>query len=195
MSVKGMQTTIIATLLAKAVAEDGRDLSAGMFGPAVSKLIRDIVDGLTVPIDMVLHCPNCGAQHIDGPMTDAQYSERLHESSWWECGGDKPERWTNPPHRSHQCHACKGPDGKPFVWRPADVATNGVEAVKTRGKDDSPIVAPLWFLADESTDAKDDVWADAAEAYTKAAGRLRGHLEWRDRLRAAVRVLLGRGAA
>jgi rubredoxin len=116
MSVKGMQTTIMATLLAKAVAEDGlgrRDMSTGVFGPAVSKLIRDIVDGLTVPIDMVLHCPNCGAQHIDAAT----------------------EAWRNPPHRSHLCHACG------HIWRPADVPTNGVAAVKTRGKNDSPIVS------------------------------------------------------
>lgn len=79
------------------------------------------------PIDMILHCPACGMQHIDAPMTDAQYTERLHESSWWECGGDKPERWTNPPHRSHLCHGCG------HIWRPADVPTNGVAAIKTRG--------------------------------------------------------------
>lgn len=84
------------------------------------------------PIDMVLHCPKCGMQHIDAPMTDSQYTERLHESSWWECGGDKPERWTNPPHRSHLCHHCG------HIWRPADAPTNGVAAIKTRGKNDSP---------------------------------------------------------
>jgi hypothetical protein len=66
----------------------------------------------TVPIDMVLHCPNCGAQHIDAVT----------------------ETWPNDPHRTHLCHYCE------HRWRPADVATNGVEAVKTRGKDDSPIV-------------------------------------------------------
>jgi hypothetical protein len=88
------------------------------------------------PIDMVLHCPACGLQHVDAPMTDSQYTERLHESSWWECGGDKPGRWTNPPHRSHLCHGCG------HIWRPADVPTNGVQAVKTKGKADSPIAAP-----------------------------------------------------
>jgi hypothetical protein len=91
-----------------------------MFGPAVSKLIRDIVDGLTVPIDMVLHCPNCGAQHIDAVT----------------------ETWPNEPHRTHLCHYCE------HRWRPADVATNGVEAVKTRGKDDSPIVVRKGYDGD-----------------------------------------------
>lgn len=50
--------------------------------------------------------------------------------------------------------------------------------------------ARQWFLSDETDDAQDDVWSDAAYAYAKAAGCLRGHLEWRDRIRAAVRVLI-----
>lgn len=94
------------------------------------------LEAASAPIDMVLFCPKCGTQHIDAPETDAQYTVRLHESSWWECGGDKPERWTNPPHRSHLCHGCKN------IWRPADVPTNGVLAVKTKGKNDSPIAQP-----------------------------------------------------
>lgn len=69
----------------------------------------------TVPIDMVLHCPNCGTQHID--------SEELCEGTSWD----------NPPHRSHLCHACG------HIWRPADVPTNGVKAVLTKGKADSPV--------------------------------------------------------
>lgn len=40
--------------------------------------------------------------------------------------------WTNPPHKSHLCHACG------HIWRPADVATNGVLTIKTAGKNDSP---------------------------------------------------------
>lgn len=65
-----------------------------------------------VPVPMVLHCPACGTQHVDAP---------------------EPERqWTNPPHRSHLCHSCG------HVWRPADVATVGVDAIATKGKADSP---------------------------------------------------------
>jgi hypothetical protein len=65
------------------------------------------------PIDMVLICPNCGTQHIDQP---------------------QPEKnWDNPPHRSHECHHCD------WVWRPADVPTNGVEKIQTKGKVDSEI--------------------------------------------------------
>jgi hypothetical protein len=63
------------------------------------------------PIDMVLHCPKCHTQHVDAP----------------------DHQWTNPPHRSHLCHECG------HVWRPADVPTNGVAAVKTKGKADHPL--------------------------------------------------------
>lgn len=72
-------------------------------------------DGPTLeqrPVDMVLHCPICGRQHVDEPSED----------------------WHNPPHRSHLCAGCG------HVWRPADVPTNGVLAVKTRGSNDSPVV-------------------------------------------------------
>lgn len=65
------------------------------------------------PIPMVLHCPRCGEQHIDVAT---------------------PE-WDNPPHRSH---ACQTP-GCGTIWRPADVATTGVESITTQGKSDN------WF--------------------------------------------------
>jgi hypothetical protein len=85
------------------------------------------------PIDMILHCPNCGEQHIDAPkvyqcqhptcgcaMTDGPPCQAEHNS------------WENPPHRSHLCHACG------HIWRPADVPTNGVAEIKTKGTNDSP---------------------------------------------------------
>lgn len=79
------------------------------------------------PIDMVLHCPACGKQHVDAvedlPMA---MPGSMAEGS---------AGWVNPPHRSHLCHACG------HIWRPADVPTNGVQAVKTTGKADSPIAA------------------------------------------------------
>jgi rubredoxin len=78
------------------------------------------------PIDMVLHCPACGMQHIDEP-----------EPGQLVSGGPNAGRvragWDNPPHRSHLCHDCG------HIWRPADVPTNGVAAVKTKGKNDSPL--------------------------------------------------------
>ncbi len=71
------------------------------------------------PIDMVLHCPACGKQHIDAP--DTNYDPHYEGCMIWE----------NPPHRSHLCHGCG------CIWRPADVPTNGVAAVQTRGKADT----------------------------------------------------------
>lgn len=80
------------------------------------------------PIDMVLHCPACGLQHIDAP--EPELGPNVTGD------GDMP-LWNNPPHRSHLCAGCG------HVWRPADVATNGVRAVKTGGKDDSPPALPI----------------------------------------------------
>jgi rubredoxin len=60
-------------------------------------------------IDMILHCPDCGKQHIDAPT----------------------KIWPNPPHRSHMCQFCG------LVWRPADTETNGVERIKTHGAFDT----------------------------------------------------------
>ena len=82
--------------------------------------------GSQAPIDMVLHCPACGVQHIDAP-------EETDPSTWT---AEQYGHWTNPPHRSHLCADCG------HVWRPADVPTNGVRAATTVGKNDSPIVVP-----------------------------------------------------
>ena len=88
------------------------------------------------PIDMVLHCPACGLQHIDAPESPTITS---HGYSW-----------TNPPHRSHLCHGCG------HIWRPADVPTNGVQAVKTKGENDgaapSPAAEPIGFLPAHEVD-------------------------------------------
>jgi len=68
------------------------------------------------PIQMILHCPACGVQHIDAP-------------------DERTQAWDNPPHRSHLCHGCG------HIWRPADVATEGVTVIQTRGSKDSPAPA------------------------------------------------------
>lgn len=87
--------------------------------------------GPAVPVDMVLHCPACGLQHIDAPDPwVAKYGEEL-------CKAKGFSLWTNPPHKSHLCHGCG------HVWRPADVATTGVKAVSTKGKEDGPIKEPM----------------------------------------------------
>ncbi len=72
-------------------------------------VVTRIIAGEPVPLQMVLYCPSCGMQHIDAPEGD----------------------WTNPPHRSHLCHGCG------HIWRPADVYTEGVAAILTRGKADT----------------------------------------------------------
>jgi len=87
--------------------------------------------GEETPIDMVLFCPRCGEQHIDAP------DERTPD-------------WTNPPHKSHLCHACG------CIWRPADVPTNGVAAIRTKGKNDTPLTATLRSAAAEMEKALED---------------------------------------
>jgi hypothetical protein len=71
---------------------------------------------VAAPIQMILHCPNCHTQHIDAP-------------------DERTASWTNPPHRSHLCHACGD------IWRPADVPTEGVRAIRTKGSNDSESAA------------------------------------------------------
>ena len=57
-------------------------------------------------------------QHIDAPS--------------FKGSGFTTELWTNPPHRSHLCAGCG------HIWRPADVPTEGVRAIETKGKADRP---------------------------------------------------------
>ncbi len=110
----------------QSVTEDGR-----WFDSREVDAVRDELLPNLPPIDMVLFCPKCHTQHIDAP------------DLCKECPGGncmcvtQAEKWTNPPHRSHLCNDCK------HVWRPADVPTNGVKAVKTKGKNDTPPPEPL----------------------------------------------------
>ena len=141
-------------------------------GVAATVQVSDLITLLTTitaepePIDMVLFCPACGKQHIDAPV----------EVPGHGMGGE----WTNPPHRSHLCAGCG------HIWRPADVATNGVAAVSTQGKADSPIVSPALLAARERLEeaacaaypggsnrsiswVKVDRLRDAASAYAASA--------------------------
>lgn len=89
-----------------------------------------------MPIDMVLHCPRCGLQHIDAPERDMRMDYAVVAGLAEVSPGYEPR--PNPPCRSHQCHnpACG------CIWRPADVPTNGVERLATRGQADNwPIQA------------------------------------------------------
>ncbi|WP_244098508.1 hypothetical protein [Burkholderia gladioli] len=96
------------------------------------------------PIPMLLFCPRCGTQHIDAP--ESEPGQLI--SGGPNAGRAVPPKvtWTNPPHRSHLCHACG------IVWRPADVATVGVEAIETSGKADTwtketPWIGHNWVAA------------------------------------------------
>ncbi len=124
-------------------------------------------------VNLILYCPACGDQHVDAP--------------------NKVQGWFNPPHRSHLCHACG------HIWRPADVETNGVIAIETRGKNDSPIAiagapfhdeAPLpWavgedgdvvdarglpiFTIDQHRDRPDEIVIELARAIVRVVNRQR----------------------
>ncbi|QEH81154.1 hypothetical protein EIK56_24950 [Sphingomonas sp. C8-2] len=104
--------------------------------------------GEDVPIDMVLHCPACGLQHIDTP----DLAPVQHEDG-------SASLWDNPPHRSHLCHGCG------HIWRPADVPTNGVEYVQTKGKADSPLV----FRATPSPVTDETALSGEALGYSRMA--------------------------
>lgn len=82
--------------------------------------IYEAMDAQRPPLKMILHCPNCRTQHIDAPDPTPELTALY---------GDNP--WTNPPHRSHLCAACG------WIWRPADICTEGVASIETRGKNDT----------------------------------------------------------
>lgn len=88
--------------------------------------IQDALKALASPIDMVLFCPRCGTQHLDEVESIEEALARRNN------GKPYAGRWFNEPHRSHLCKGCD------FIWRPADVATNGVLELKTRGRADTP---------------------------------------------------------
>ena len=81
------------------------------------------------PIDMILHCPKCHVQHID--RREIAPVKNGPDNGPGDRGFGIRVVWDNPPHRSHLCHSCG------CVWRPADVCTNGVAQIETRGKDDN----------------------------------------------------------
>lgn len=117
------------------------------FVPEVSEatLSSIIPEPIILPIPMILHCPNCGAQHIDEkqimcPIKD-EYSTDLvvcgklagHEGECVRATRVQVEdlMWKNPPHKSHLCLNCG------IIWRPASLPTTGVVAIDSRGEKDS----------------------------------------------------------
>jgi hypothetical protein len=73
------------------------------------------------PVPMILFCPRCGGRHIDKP--------------------DPARDWINPPHRTHYCGFCE------FHWRPADIATVGVDTLETRGRLDGTLPTVAGVIA------------------------------------------------
>lgn len=88
------------------------------------------------PVDMLLFCPACSTQHVDAADPEGVTSVEIN---------GREDRWDNPPHRTHLCHACG------HRWRPADVATNGVLAIATKGQLDGA-AAPAYFAAVAKTE-------------------------------------------
>lgn len=72
---------------------------------AENKAKQAIVDLVTAPVPMLLHCPHCGHQHIDCPSPETG--------------------WQNPPHRTHLCALCHR------LWRPSNRYTVGVERIES----------------------------------------------------------------
>lgn len=95
----------------------------------VLKALAPTQTGEENPIPMILHCPVCGLQHVDAPDTHDEAADKMLSSP-------RVEPWNNPPHRSHLCRPEHGGCG--HIWRPADVPTEGVAAITTWGKNDSP---------------------------------------------------------
>lgn len=101
----------------KRILENAQRLNVEAWGEVIKRIkeiwaaqkgLKRLQRRIKKPIDMLLFCPRCDEQHID--KTDVE------------------KNWTNPPHRSHKCFYCG------HIWRPADIATNGVENIKTHGK-------------------------------------------------------------
>ncbi|CAJ8282356.1 gp38 [Burkholderia pseudomallei] len=135
----GLTATVIQKCIDSCAAEYLEDVTGHPEDAAYCQGITDCIDALnrlktadwsvilaahsgqSEPLDMLLFCPKCGVQHIDHAEPAVE-----HEHGAVEFGA-----WDNPPHRSHLCHACG------TIWRPADVPTNGVAAIATRGKADT----------------------------------------------------------
>lgn len=128
--------------LADAVIVVLKDQADSPNGPTIRDVLDLMEDELLSqardPIQMILFCPSCGLQHIDAP----EYEGVNHEDG-------SASMWDNPPHRSHLCHGCG------HIWRPADVATEGVASIQTRGKADTyPAMRVQAAPADVITRAK-----------------------------------------
>lgn len=121
-----------------------------------------------MPIPMILFCPVCGVQHIDGPETHHLDRELA------VAGIDKTysASWDNPPHRSHLCAACG------CIWRPADVPTVGVARIQTRGQHDT-FAADVGRVLERITIYPTQADAKAALVHINPRDRIEGGTEHR----------------
>lgn len=145
------------------------------------------------PVDMIIHCPNCGLQHIDRPdrpdshcpTCDSPSPER-HPAMQLE-GEVQPcsdpfhkGRWSNPPHKSHTCRKDAGGCG--HIFPVAAFPTNGVAAISRKGKDDTwtPGMLQKTEIDRRALDLAltffETMGTEAAEAALHAIADLRGEL-------------------
>lgn len=119
-----------------------RDLDAALEYVAMNTTVPQwVISLITAPVDMILFCPHCNTQHIDAP--DIPNNEPCPTCDGRNAGcPDCAERWNNPPHKTHLCRLDQGGCG--WMWRPADVATNGVLHLASRHR--LEMTAPHWEL-------------------------------------------------
>lgn len=137
------------------LSNEGADALADLF-TRFFEILQESHGDLLNPIDMILHCPKCRTQHIDAPEPEVcvcGHRKKIHGCDAIDydhecshdgvCAAECPctgftIAWDNPPHKSHLCRRCK------TVWRPADVPTNGVAEIKTRGFQGFRYTEELW---------------------------------------------------
>lgn len=113
------------------------------------------------PVPMLLFCPRCFEQHVDDAMPDVCELCGLSLAEH-PAVGTVPSAcfvftaWLNPPHKSHRCNSCN------HVWRPADVPTEGVQAINSKGERDGS-ARPVAFA--NGKDFDDAVEVAMANAY------------------------------
>jgi hypothetical protein len=111
--------------------------------------ITELKEIVTAPIDMIIFCPSCHKQHIDRPDPECRKPDHLGPDGDEPCRRSKGHtgqcmcspmdedvvRWTNPAHKSHTCRSDDGGCG--IIFRVADVPTNGVKNIQTKGENDT----------------------------------------------------------
>lgn len=114
------------------------------YGDENERILGSIYSGILIgselakrhqpPVDLLLFCPACGTQHVDEAKPDVCETCGQNES---DCTCTTFTAWLNPPHKSHRCTDCN------HVWRPADVPTNGVKELQSKGERDGDPVPHL----------------------------------------------------